>query len=109
MQFLEPRKLGPAYTLMRECVSTANTDGWVKWGQPVTHKFLAAQCGVSKRTIRRWIGRLSVGGYIEAENYGGRGSRLRIAEEFRTRAHQMPLFNGPQTVRKTSGKVQNIQ
>jgi DNA-binding GntR family transcriptional regulator len=108
MEFLEFRKLGAAYALMRALVSSANSEGWVRYGQPLTSQWLAAECGVCRRTMLRWLIRLRADELIETEKYAGRGLRIRIAEQFRTRAYQMPLFNGPQAVRMASAKQKQI-
>jgi DNA-binding GntR family transcriptional regulator len=105
MEFLEFRTLGPAYCLMRVCVNSANSEGWVKYGQPLTATWLAAECGVCRRTMFRWLVRLRADELIETDKYAGRGLRIRIAEQFRTRAYQIPLFNGPQVVRNPSAKA----
>jgi hypothetical protein len=104
LEFLEFRKLGAAYFLMRAFVNAANSEGWVRYGQPIIATSLAAECGVSRRTLFRWLVLLRADKLIETENYVGRGLRIRIAEQFRTRAEQMPLFNGPQPVRMRDAK-----
>lgn len=70
----------------------------------MTEQSLAATSAVSERTVRRWLVQLRAANLIETENYIGRGLRVRIAEQFRTRARQIPLFNGPQPVRMASAK-----
>jgi MarR-like DNA-binding transcriptional regulator SgrR of sgrS sRNA len=94
------------YSLMRHFQNSANSDGWVNYGQPVTARTLAKELATCRRTICRWLTTLRAAGFIQSTRYTGRGLKVRIATEFRRRACQLPLFSGPQAVAR--GRSKNV-